>query len=146
MCSGSLGLPIIDWRGKDGKHKWRSSSEEGACTNMASMFLRALMPFSFPAEFLFGLGLRQHPPTEIILGIAARGRTTKGDRAGLLPRQPYAEVRGIHCRRPREYCFRSCYSQGREEISETTRSLLEPRLADFWFPYLGSSPEARRSL
>jgi len=25
----SLGLPIIDWRGKDGKHRWRSSSEEG---------------------------------------------------------------------------------------------------------------------
>jgi hypothetical protein len=26
----NLGLPIIDWRGKDGKHKWRSNSEEGA--------------------------------------------------------------------------------------------------------------------
>lgn len=25
----SLGLPIIDWRGKDGKSKWRSNSEEG---------------------------------------------------------------------------------------------------------------------
>jgi len=25
----SLGLPIIDWRGKDSKHKWRSNSEEG---------------------------------------------------------------------------------------------------------------------
>ena len=25
----SLGLPIIDWRGKDAKHKWRSNSEEG---------------------------------------------------------------------------------------------------------------------
>lgn len=26
----SLGLPIIDWRSNDGKHKWRSTSEEGA--------------------------------------------------------------------------------------------------------------------
>ena len=25
----SLGLPIIDWQGKDGKHRWRSGSEEG---------------------------------------------------------------------------------------------------------------------
>lgn len=25
----SLGLPIISWQGKDGKHKWRSNSEEG---------------------------------------------------------------------------------------------------------------------
>ena len=25
----SLGLPIIDWRGKDHKHEWRSDSEEG---------------------------------------------------------------------------------------------------------------------
>ena len=25
----SLGLPIIDWRGKDGKHKWKPNSEEG---------------------------------------------------------------------------------------------------------------------
>jgi hypothetical protein len=25
----SLGLPIIDWRGKDGKLKWKHSSEEG---------------------------------------------------------------------------------------------------------------------
>lgn len=25
----NLGLPIIDWRGKDAKHKWRSNSEEG---------------------------------------------------------------------------------------------------------------------
>ena len=25
----NLGLPIIDWQGKDGKHKWRSNSEEG---------------------------------------------------------------------------------------------------------------------
>ena len=24
-----LGLPIIDWQGKDGKHRWRSNSEEG---------------------------------------------------------------------------------------------------------------------
>ena len=35
----SLGLPIIDWRGKDGKHKWRSSSEEGTRTNMARVFV-----------------------------------------------------------------------------------------------------------
>jgi hypothetical protein len=25
----SLGLPIIDWRGKDGRHKWKSNSKEG---------------------------------------------------------------------------------------------------------------------
>ena len=25
----NLGLPIIDWRGEDDKHKWRSNSEEG---------------------------------------------------------------------------------------------------------------------
>jgi hypothetical protein len=25
----NLGLPIIDWRDKDGKSKWRSNSEEG---------------------------------------------------------------------------------------------------------------------
>jgi hypothetical protein len=25
----NLGLPIIDWRGKDGKNKWRFTSEEG---------------------------------------------------------------------------------------------------------------------
>jgi len=25
----SLGLPIINWYGKDGKHHWRSGSEEG---------------------------------------------------------------------------------------------------------------------
>ena len=30
----SLGLPIIDWRGKDGKHKWRSNSEEGKHADM----------------------------------------------------------------------------------------------------------------
>ena len=65
----SLGLPIIDWRGKDGKHKWRSSSEEGTRTNMARVFCTLMSPF--PAEFLFDLGLRQHPPTGIILGIAA---------------------------------------------------------------------------
>ena len=65
----SLGLPIIDWRGKDGKHKWRSSSEEGTCTNIVHVFCTLMSPF--PAEFLFDLGLRQHPPTDIILGIAA---------------------------------------------------------------------------
>jgi len=26
----TLGLPIIDWRGKDGKHKWKPNTEEGA--------------------------------------------------------------------------------------------------------------------
>lgn len=25
----TLGLPIIDWRGKDNKHKWKPNSEEG---------------------------------------------------------------------------------------------------------------------
>ncbi|KAF9650775.1 hypothetical protein BDM02DRAFT_3140374 [Thelephora ganbajun] len=49
----SLGLPIIDWWGKNGKHKWRSSSAE--------------------AKFLFDLGLRRYPPTKVILGIAAKG-------------------------------------------------------------------------
>ena len=34
----SFGLPIIDWRGKDGKCKWRASSEEGTYTNMAHVF------------------------------------------------------------------------------------------------------------
>ena len=66
----SLGLPIIDWRGKDGKHKWRFNSEEGMSD--------AISPFYVPtpsssAKFLFNLGLRRFPSTEDILGIAAKG-------------------------------------------------------------------------
>jgi hypothetical protein len=66
----NLGLPIIDWQGKDGKHRWRSNSEEG--TPDASGPSRALTPPS-PAKFLFDLGLRRFPPTEVILAIAAEG-------------------------------------------------------------------------
>ena len=65
----SLGLPIIDWGGKDGKHKWRSGSEEGTHTDIA--YISCVLTLSFSAKFLFSLGLRRHPPSEIILGIAA---------------------------------------------------------------------------
>ncbi|KAF9644423.1 hypothetical protein BDM02DRAFT_3272450 [Thelephora ganbajun] len=54
----SLGLPVIDWQGKDDKHKWKSNSEE--------------------AKFLFNLGLRRHPPTEVILSIAAKDEPQRG--------------------------------------------------------------------
>ena len=33
----SLGLPIIDWRGKDGKNKWRTNSEEGKSNRLRSI-------------------------------------------------------------------------------------------------------------
>ena len=66
----SLGLPIIDWRGKDGKHRWKPNTEEGTPDNVQPA--RVLTP-SFLAKFLFSLGLRRYPPTEDILGIAAKG-------------------------------------------------------------------------
>ncbi|KAF9653296.1 hypothetical protein BDM02DRAFT_3177637 [Thelephora ganbajun] len=49
----SLGLPIIDWRGKDGRQRWRSNRAE--------------------AKFLFNLGLTRYPPAVVLLGIAADG-------------------------------------------------------------------------
>ena len=65
----SLGLPIIDWQGKDGKQKWRSNSEEGT-PDMVMLSRVLILPST--AKFLFNLGLRRFPPTEVILGIAAR--------------------------------------------------------------------------
>lgn len=65
----SLGLPIIDWRGKDGNCKWRSSSEEGA-PDIIRVYCVLIQ--SSTAKFLFNLGLRRYPPTEIILEIAAK--------------------------------------------------------------------------
>ena len=65
----SLGLPVIDWQGKDGKRKWKSNSEEG--TPDIVMLSRVLIRPSL-AKFLFNLGLRRFPSTEVILGIAAK--------------------------------------------------------------------------
>ena len=65
----NLGLPIIDWRRKSGKHKWKPSSREGVHTDIAFVFCALIS--RFPARFLFSLGLRRHPPTDIILGVAA---------------------------------------------------------------------------
>jgi len=65
----SLGLPIIDWQGKDGRHKWRSNSEEGTPDIVELSCVLMLPP---PAKFLFNLGLRRFPPIEVILGIAAK--------------------------------------------------------------------------
>jgi hypothetical protein len=70
----SLGLPIIDWRGKDGKLKWRPNSEEGTLRHGLAFLLCYA---TLPAKFLFNLGLRRYPPTEVILGIAAKGWTTR---------------------------------------------------------------------
>ena len=64
-----LGLPIIDWQGKDGKNRWRSNSEEGT-SDIAGISYVLTLPS--PAKFLFNLGLRRFPPTEVILGIAAK--------------------------------------------------------------------------
>lgn len=65
----NLGLPLIDWGGKDSKHKWRSSSEEGTLSTVSPCCVLTLPP----AKFLFSLGLRRFPPIEVILGIAAKG-------------------------------------------------------------------------
>ena len=65
----SLGLPIIDWRGKDGKLKWNYNSEEGT----PDMIWPSCTLTLFPAKFLFTLGLRRYPPTDVVLGIAAKG-------------------------------------------------------------------------
>ena len=65
----SLGVPIIDWTGKDGKNKWRSNSEEG--TLEVIWLCCVLISFS-AAKFLFNLGLKRYPATEIILEIAAK--------------------------------------------------------------------------
>ena len=66
----SLGLPIIDWRGKDGKHKWKPNTEEGTA---GVVYPICVLTLPFPAKFLFNLGLRRCPPTEVILSIAAKG-------------------------------------------------------------------------
>jgi len=65
----SLGLPIIDWQGKDGKNRWRSGSEEGTPNIVQSL---CVLTLPSPAKFLFNLGLRRFPPTEVILDIAAK--------------------------------------------------------------------------
>jgi len=65
----SLGLPIIDWRGKDGKHKWKPNTEEGT---PGLVYRIRVLTLPFPAKFLFSLGLRRYPPTEVILDIAAK--------------------------------------------------------------------------
>ena len=65
----NLGLPTIDWQMKGGRHKWRSNSEEGTPETVWLSYVLMLPP---PAKFLFNLGLRRFPPTEVILDIAAK--------------------------------------------------------------------------
>ena len=64
----SLGLPIIDWRGKDGKLKWKYSSDQGTLDMVWLSYILKL----FLAKFLFTLGLKRSPPMDVILGIAAK--------------------------------------------------------------------------
>ena len=67
-----LGLRIINWRGKDCRHEWRSNSKEGTRDTVYPSCM--LTPSPPPAAFLFNLGLRRYPPTEGILGIAAKDK------------------------------------------------------------------------
>jgi len=64
-----LGLPIIDWRGKNGKRKWKPNTEEGTPD---TVYPPHVLTPSIPAKFLFDLGLRRYPPTGVILSIAAK--------------------------------------------------------------------------
>lgn len=67
-----LGLPIIDWQGKDGVHQWIPRSREGRLYKVWPLCMLTLL---FPAKFLFSLGLRQYPSIGIILDIAAKGQS-----------------------------------------------------------------------
>ena len=67
-----LGLPIINWGGKDCRYEWRPNSIEGTSETVYPSCL--LTPPPTPAEFLFDLGLRRYPPTEVILGTAAKDK------------------------------------------------------------------------
>lgn len=64
-----LGLPIIDWRGKDGQHEWKPDSKEGTPTTVWYSCMLTLLSL---ATFLLSLGLKQYPPTKVILGIATK--------------------------------------------------------------------------
>lgn len=46
----SLGLPIIDWRGKDGKHKWRSNSEEGTSNVLGVLCINTILHSKIPVQ------------------------------------------------------------------------------------------------
>ena len=65
-----LDLPIIDWEGNDGKHKWRSNSREGIPDTVWPLHM--LIPSS-PAKFLFSLGLVEYPTEGVLMNIAAKG-------------------------------------------------------------------------
>lgn len=65
-----LGLPVIDWQGKHGKHRWRAGSDEGISSILQRFSILTLLSL---AKFLFTLGLIRCPPTKVILGIAAKG-------------------------------------------------------------------------
>ena len=66
----TLGLPTIDWRARYRECKWNPNSEEGTPD---TAWLPHVLTLPFPAKFLFNLGLRRYPPTEVILGIASKG-------------------------------------------------------------------------
>jgi len=66
----SLGLPIIDWCGEDGKHEWKPDSEEGIPDTVLPL---CVLTFPSLAKFLLDLGLRWYPPAKVLLDIAAEG-------------------------------------------------------------------------
>ena len=64
-----LGLPIIDWQGKDGQREWDPDSKEGTPSTVWYSCMLTLLSL---AVFLFSLGLKRYPPTKVILGIATK--------------------------------------------------------------------------
>ena len=136
----SIGLPIIDWRGKDDRHKWRPNSKEGTCNTVSPY--RILTPPPTPAEFLFNLGLRRHPSTECILDIAAKGepqRTAALDYFLDNYRQKYTDYTATaHANTP----FVPAIRRGEKKLAKPLEVFSNPDWQSFGFPVL--DPDLRR--
>ena len=136
----SIGLPIIDWRDKDGRHKWRPSSKEGTCDTVWSSSI--LMPPPTPAEFLFSLGLRRHPSAEVILDIAAKGepqRTAALDYFLDNYRQKYADYTATAYE---STAFVPAIRRGEKELAKPLEVFASPDWQSLGFPIL--DPDLRR--